>query len=382
MEFVTHEGEIDKLPERTRLVFNRLWLISVDGLLTQSLEELADRCELNRRTLAKHLVRLRRSRLLEELETVGIGAKCWYRVRRLAPIACISEKENFSIWRCTPVQVKPVKCPKQRFTGGPKLNINTYIHVCTVYLQRDYVSLPVNLSGFAARPIREEEDNVGFDEIEWLMSEGCDERRDFAFTDLPAYPSTKICKPVVVPRMPRLSFDKYSDGKLLIKAFKSAVQHRYGKRVRVDKQAQHRMRVASAAMVRFDVTTPHAWAAFRIKQWQNSENAKMPPALDYVFSAKVVDRHVDFYRSVEASYDVLRKIVLTPSHHELIDLWEQVRKSVSNPKLPSGGVVTREVVDRILPQSKYRRLVERTKQEQRTIKVDLYRQLANGIWVW
>jgi hypothetical protein len=200
---------------------------------------------------------------------------------------------------------------------------------------------------------------------------------------LPPYPGTEKIPPVAVPRMPRLSGEINGDAKLLIRAYKAACARRYGKRPKVDRSAVFRMKHAVLTMRRRDLASPYAWAGFRLTQWQYSERRSKPPPIDYVFSTKVIDEHLEQYKRAASSYEVLHRVVLTPAHADLLERWERCRRAVASPKrTETGEGETLRIVANILPPATYHDLAARVPDERAEIEADLYRRLAAGEWIW
>ena len=206
------------------------------------------------------------------------------------------------------------------------------------------------------------------------------ERREYDKTVLPLYPELE---PAQVPPMPRLTGDRHADAKMLIKAYKAACHSWYGRRPRVDRKATFRMLHAVMAFRKTSVRSAYAWAAFRLKQWQLSENSRKPPKIDYVFSKSVVEKHADYFNAMSASYDVLNRVVLTPSHRELVRRWERCQRALGSPKLgPSGVGHDARIVSEILPKDLYTQLMRQAAKERSNLQADMTRRLAAGEWIW
>lgn len=207
--------------------------------------------------------------------------------------------------------------------------------------------------------------------------------RPFDLRLLPPFPGQEKAQPVAVPRMPRLSGDAAADAPLLVKAYKAACHLRYGRKPRVPKEARYRMGHAATALRKAQIVSPYAWAAYRLSQWQYSERRAKPPSIDYVFSRKMVEKHVEQYRRKAESYDVLHRVILTPSHRELLDRWERCRRAVASPNSgPVGEGETVRIVESILPPDVYADLAAKVPAEAATIKADLFRRMAAGEWIW
>lgn len=200
---------------------------------------------------------------------------------------------------------------------------------------------------------------------------------------LPPYPGQNTVPTVVVPKMPRLSGDTPADARLLVRAYKAACHARYGRRPRVDSKAAFRMQRAVLTMRAAEIVSPYAWASFRLVQWQYSERRTKPPGIDYVFSAKVIEEHATQYHRKAESYDVLHRVLVTPAHAELLELWERCRRAVASPNAgDSGEQATVRIIESILPAATYHDLVERVPAERDAMTADLYRRLAAGEWIW
>lgn len=369
---VDHFLPVGNLPEQTLAVHRVLLGLADNGYLTHTTAELAIAAGMARQTLHTHLVRLRRARLLEDLEARAEGCStAWRRLRRVH------------------------KDPNPTLTNSPyKLHIVCNTHENKIYHPEGLRNAqPVQpavcthslRSGSATatrmleRSAHVQESNMSIDQdLAALMTPGrppvpVDLRK------LPPYPGSERYTPVHVPRMPRLSGDTAGDAKLLVRAYKAACQHKYGKRPHVDGKAPFRMRTAAKALRVAGIDSPYAWAAFRLMQWTFSEKSTKPPKIDYVYSTKVVEEHSAHYASVASSYDVLHKVVLTPSHNQLLELWERRRRSAAcpNPGEPGEGGNPR-----ILPPDLYAALAGRIAGERAAMEADLYRRLAAGEWIW
>jgi len=220
------------------------------------------------------------------------------------------------------------------------------------------------------------------DEIAALLESG-GPARPFDASLLPPFPGARKIAPVRVPMMPRLSGDEGADSRLLIKAYKAACSQRYGKKPRVDRKAAFRMRHAVERLRAHEIVSPYAWAGFRMTQWQYSERRTAPPKIDYVFSKKVVDEHADHFKRKAESYDVIGRVMLTPSHSELLRLWDLCRRKVASPN--AGGIgeeETTRIVSEVLPPETYHDLEARVPNERDEIEADLFRRLAAGDWIW
>ena len=345
---------LEKLPPRTREIHARLVEITADdgGMLLATTSELATLFGISRQALHPHLVRLRRAGVLQDLEATQ-GADGWKRVRRVLP---------------------PLQTP---FTNP--ITIKTkYVHANP----SERLRLSYGFAERLAAPNGERMINEDNDKLAALLAGG-EPARPFDARLLPPYPGTDTVEPVAVPKMPRMSGDRQGDARLLIKAYKAACAARYGRKPRVDRKATFRMQAAVLAMKREKIVSPYAWAGFRLTQWQYSERRSKPPKVDYVFSARVIEEHVEMYRRKAESYDVLHRVVLAPSHAELLERWERCRRAVASPN--SGGIGEREtvrIVTSILPPDTYHDLVDRVPEERATMSADLYRRLAAGEWIW
>jgi hypothetical protein len=143
-----------------------------------------------------------------------------------------------------------------------------------------------------------------------------------------------------------------------------------------------RMRAAAPAVHRNKIT-PHAWALFRISQCQVAHpDSKKHPTIDMVFSQKTISKNLAFFRSRSESLDVLRKVELTQAHGLLLEKWEKLRLAVSSPKYPEGGVVTRALVEQLLPAAEYQRLATMIPKERQARQSELMRRAAAGEWIW
>lgn len=337
------------LPPRTRQIYARLVELTEPdgGLLLSTTTELAMIIGISRQTLHTHLTRMRHAGVLLELEAVQADDG-WKRLRRVIP---------------------PLQTPlttTQTYRQGK--------HALVGELRS-----PTNAGRCAPTEVNMSDEA---DDLADLLG-SAPRARPFDPRLLPPYPSTEKIKPVVVPRMPRLRVEDAGASALLIRAYKAACSHRYGRRPRVDKQARFRMGRAALAMFKAKIVSPYAWAGFRLTQWQYSERRSKPPGIDYVFSAKVIEEHLPQYRRKAESYDVLHRVMLTPAHAELLELWERCRRAVASPN--SGGIGQREtvrIVEGILPPAVYHDLMERVPAQREEMRADLYRRLAAGEWIW
>jgi hypothetical protein len=344
---------LEKLPPRTREIHSRLVRLTADsdGLLVASMIELAALFKTSRQTLHTHITRLRRAGLLQDLESIAAD-ESWRRVRRV---------------------ISPLQTP----LTNSHLLIDEGMHA------KPSEGLRPSF-GFAGRRVAasKEEPMTDHDELAALLA-GVGPARPFDARLLPPYPGIDTIQPVTSPKMPRLSGDLAGDGRLLIKAYKAACSHRYGRKPRVDKRAAFRMQAAVLALRKNEIVSPYAWAGFRLTQWQYSERRSKPPKIDYVFSAKVIDEQIGMYRRKAESYDVLHRVMLTPSHAELLERWERCRRAVASPNSGEiGEEETVRIVTSILPPSTYHDLAERVPGERAAMSADLFRRLAAGEWIW
>jgi len=183
--------------------------------------------------------------------------------------------------------------------------------------------------------------------------------------------------------MPRLSGDRDSDARLLVRAYKAACWMNYGRKPRVDAKSAFRMKSAVAALWECKIDSPYAFAAFRVIAHHLSDRKAAPPKIDYVFSRKVVEANAEQFRRKAESYDVLEKRILTPAHVRLLVLWENARRAAASPNVSrSGEYHTEEVANSALPSDVYAKLLAEAKEQRHEIEADLYRRMASGEWIW
>lgn len=205
--------------------------------------------------------------------------------------------------------------------------------------------------------------------------------RPFSADALPPYPGYDVLEPPSLPPMPRLLADPAAAGKLLVRAYKAACWKNYGKKPRTDKQVTFRMRHAAFAMREQGIESPYAWAAFRLHTWRLSLLAETThPAIDYVFSRKVVEDHAEHFAGVAERYEVRRHIVLPESHQLLVVLWARARRALASPG--NADKTDEEIVEGILPRERYDQLIAAAQHEGRALVADAMRRLGRGEWIW
>jgi len=379
------------LPPRTQQVHAALLALADEqGIFVLSLEEVAHAVGVSRQVLHRHMHRLRAAKLLEDLDAMAGKDAGWRRVRRV-------RGANRGGFVTTTEQVPRLQTP----VTNPSLNVcpgykppvtNPYIYIYENMHAVDTGELrsPVSTAGRSradregdAAVENEIDDATLEQQLIELMSGPSDPPRPFEWRLLPPYPDTKRVLPVYVPKMPRLSDDNAANAKLLVRAYKAACLKHYGKRPRVDGKATFRMRHAERALRRHKFLSPYAWASFRMRQWQYSERRTKPPSIDYVFSVNVIDEHAEHFKARSDSYDVLRKIVLTPAHSALITRWERARRAVASPKAgPPGEDETMRIIDQHLPAAVYHDLADLAAAQRSDMLADLHRRLAAGEWIW
>ena len=367
-----------QLPRRTRHVHEVLLALAEDNLVTLTLAELAKEVGISRQALHPHMSRLRKAGLVTELGALGGDDHACVRLRRVT-------RETFT----NPVYTRPIH------TLNNNGNVDTHnpkglrIQARTCSLRSGCAATTRTGHRYAAGEIEEEmtmQEAQPTDEDDFLggILQGGAPPRPVVREHLPDYPGVKKFRPVQVPRMPRLNGDTIGDARLLVRAYKACVLNKYGKRPRVDKQAHFRMRRAAATMLKAGVTSPYAWAAFRMRNWQYSEKAaKKRPGIDYVFSSDVVTQHYEHYSRRQTSHDVLDRRRLAPSHARLLDLWKACEQAARSPDAgPPGEQGTLAVVSTILPPTLYAELAAAIPGERSAIEADLFRRLAAGDWIW
>lgn len=371
----------NRLPIKTRYVLDRLIELSQCGVLVQTLEELADALGLSRRTLFKHFTRLRNAGVLHDYETrPGERPGEWRRVRWVGgpkPTA-----------RASLGGPKPPECGECCRLGCTTWGPQTLKYVSEPGVEVALGFPSENPSRFAGMaPVRE----IGMHEKDDLtrMFENGSVRRQFSLSELHPYPDVE---PIRVPQMPSFTGETDTDANLMLRAYKAACLHRYGKRPRLDKKARFRMVRVVVAMREASVRSPYAWANFRLRQWIHMDVSKAqgkkpdpskPPSIDFVFSQRVVEKHAAYFRSWASTYDVLGRVELAPAHRRLLDLWEKCRSAAASPKLgPAGVEHTEAMVERILPSSEYVALCKLAAKERSDIQAELTRRVAAGEWVW
>lgn len=371
-----------KLPQRTRDVYLQLFSLATNGLLAETTADLARQLGMSRQALHKHMVRLRAADLLTELETCSTSDGGWRRLRRITvPGVYKPEHKNDSTHQATRTTVYK-----------PRLQTRIYINTKDQFdmanpkgLRNETTDDDTRRSAALPRSAEADVNPLEVDvdtQLEELMQAG-PQPRALNLEHLPPYPSAKRYATAHVPRMPRVSGDLNADAKLFIRAYKAICVDRYGKKPRVDRKATFRMRTAVTALRKAGFASPYAWAAFRLTQWTFSERSNKPPGIDYVFSRKVIEEHGEQYKRKAATYDVLNRVLLTPSHTRLLELWESCRRSALCPNsVEPGEKGTRAIVAKILPGSLYASLASSIAGERSAMEADLYRRLAAGEWIW
>ncbi len=355
------------LSKRGQEIFEKLCLWTKDngGYLSATTEEIAAHCGVSRRSIYTYLRQLKKGGLISELEAVsGNREGEWRRIRRI-----------------NPQYLAQGSFPNPFPNPFPNLFPNPLI-------TNDVSAKPPNPTGsdgFALRCAERgnSKEAILEDTILTDLFDYSHARRPFDKSLLPAYPDSKKCEPVVVPRMPSLRGSKAYDANLLIKAFKAACHKWYGVKPQVKKPDRYRMGAAGQAFFNTGVLSPFAWASYRLVSHQLTDRKDAPPVVNYVFSRKVLEKHHQHFKQVVSSHEILDKRVLTPSHQKLILLWEKTISLVGCPKSgPAGEETTKAIIHSVLPPSTYQRLLVDSRDEHRAMTADFYRRYNAGEWIW
>ena len=358
-----------------------------DGTIALTLAELAQRTGMTSQNVSRHLAKLRaQGLLLNPADVNSRGAGRWIRLRRLLPLAyakCFQTPRSVSKPPLTDSFIT-YKSNGDRVTHNPKGLSDSGVckrsSAAAAPLRSKRLGATREPGEGVALMTRTNEEN----EIDpTLVLERAPVPRHVDAAHLPPYPAASRYPTIKYPRMPRLTGDKSGDARLLVRAYKAVVLHKYGRKPRVDKQAHFRMRTAAAAMHKHGIESPFAWAWFRAVCWSMSEKSSKKPSIDYVFSAKVIEQHAAQFKRKQSAYDVLRRVRITPSHARLLVLWESARRAAMSKKIGSPGEEgTRRAVSAILPDGLYRELASKIEEERATAEAELYRRLAQGEWIW
>lgn len=376
-----------KLPEQTQRVYLELVDLSKSGVLSATMDDLAMLVGLSRKSLQKHIARLREARLFFDLES------------RVQPDGSLAKYRKVVVpatWGVTTENAKKVPglCPRvvQRETpeGGDRgSQWPLYMHLENM---RTCTLLPSGVAMRRCAPTAGLEDTMNANEALANLFEG-KQTRKFDLNHLPPYPDAGLVKPVEYPAMPTFHGKKYPDGEMCVSAFRAVIKKYYGKRPALNREEKiklrHRLAHAADFMFKNGITRPHGWADFRMHQWQAiherqaKDFRKKRPSIHFVFAVQAVEKNLKLYRRVKESHEVLHKVELTPSHERLVGLWEECRMVCSRPVAEDlGEVTTRRLAAEVLPDSVYQELTASAADERECIMREIYQKMGAKEWVW
>ena len=206
------------------------------------------------------------------------------------------------------------------------------------------------------------------------------------FRALPLYPSRRHGVYAEVPRPPLLD-DDVTDAALaeeVLKAYRAVVGHTTGKPCRVlgrrgqlGKYRERPMLIAAAHVMREQNIPPHEWIQWACRQWEAKSAPGQAPPLRYVFEPSSITSRLDFY--AEAHEKLGGRAIFGPA---LLDLVGRHTHAASAVRSASTFPDAQAIVESILPDSEYQRLVRTAQAEAAQVEQRLRESLKRGEYIW
>jgi len=209
---------------------------------------------------------------------------------------------------------------------------------------------------------------------------------------VPSFPGQDIVPEPMVPPPPRLpdDADDATLATILVAAYRDAVKNRYHRpcwaffRGDLAKSKHYPLLVTAGRKLRDEGIPPIAWAAWAADTWKaygkdaKPKRRKMPPPAQWVYSAKLLAEHLDWFWSESGTY-LGKRGAMGPVQRELGARWMAMHAAILTTS-PAGGVA--EIVARFFPDDTYDRLVEEAREESAIIQERLRQDIRRGKWVW
>lgn len=408
---VPSNRSVNGLTKRTLAIFERIWDLQSNGVLGITLIDLAKLAEISADKYRTHHQRLLNTGMLEvigrESHRYGTWRYIFKITRHETLVADEKIKKSSELFdSITSYRGGRELTPKLRELTPPKPHMKPYLpennvsrgvnplltssnssSSTNVFLFPDAQAAPAcpgrtslaKGKGSNSVPTEKELTEM-FDEC-FHVKKPYVKPREFDQDQIPRYPSSKVCPFAVFPRMAPLTEDDNFNPKLLIKAYRRIIRHKYKKNVRIDSKAIFRLKAAGMAMKKHGIRSPDAWSYFRLVDWRYAKSKK-PPGIDYIFSVKVIEKRIGFFKRLESSLDPARTTKATPSHKKLVELWNKLNLAVSSNNYPSGRIETERLVNSILPKTIYDQLLVAANTERAHIEYWAGQRRLEGEWIW